>query len=280
MSTRLTTLANGLTVATDRMEQVETVSVGVWVQVGTRHEAAEINGVAIPPWNEATLYPKTALESLSQRFRLAPLARGPRLRFEADRDQGVFDVRLSDADGEMRFPVTGSKPVEREDPGVELTATAPGGAPVEVLVTVAGGSTPQDVSVKGAGRFDGGYASILCLLRYPEVFHAACASSPVTDFRLYDSIYTERYMWLPQENKAGYDAGSAMTYVDKLKGRLMLFFGTADDNVHPANALQLIQALQRAGKSFDVQIGPDQGHTALSMPRMMEFFIENLVMRP
>jgi dipeptidyl-peptidase-4 len=129
------------------------------------------------------------------------------------------------------------------------------------------------------GTSYGGYASALCLLRYPEVFQAACASSPVTDYRLYDSIYTERYMWIPQENKGGYDAGSAMTYADKLKGRLMLFFGTADNNVHPANALQLIRALQRAGKSFEVQVGPDQGHAAISQPRMMEFFIENLVMK-
>jgi dipeptidyl-peptidase-4 len=125
----------------------------------------------------------------------------------------------------------------------------------------------------------GGYASILCLLRHPDVFQAACASSPVTDYRLYDSIYTERYMWLPQENKEGYDAGSAMKYVDKLKGRLMIFFGTADNNVHPSNSMQLIQRLQRAGKSFDLQIGPDQGHSGISQPRMMEFFIENLVMK-
>jgi dipeptidyl-peptidase 4 len=58
---------------------------------------------------------------------------------------------------------------------------------------------------------------------------------------------------------------------------LMLFFGTADDNVHPANSLQLIRALQQAGKSFEVQIGPDQGHAGISQARMMEFFIENLV---
>lgn len=124
----------------------------------------------------------------------------------------------------------------------------------------------------------GGFASILCLLRHPDVFQAACASSPVTDYRNYDSIYTERYMWIPQENKEGYDAGSALTHVGKLKGRLMIFFGTADNNVHPSNSYQLIQRLQRAGKSFEVQIGPDQGHTGLSQPRMMEFFIENLVM--
>jgi dipeptidyl-peptidase-4 len=129
------------------------------------------------------------------------------------------------------------------------------------------------------GTSYGGYASILCLLRHPDVFQAACASSPVTDYRHYDTIYTERYMGLPQENKAGYDAGSAMTYADKLKGRLMLYYGTADNNVHPNNSMQLIRALQRAGKSFEVQVGPDMGHSAISQPRMMEFFIENLVQR-
>lgn len=124
----------------------------------------------------------------------------------------------------------------------------------------------------------GGFVSALCLLRHPDVFQAACASSPVTDYRLYDSIYTERYMGLPQDNKAGYDAGSALTHAAKLKGRLMLYFGTADNNVHPSNSMQLIRALQRAGKSFDLQIGPDQGHSGISQPRMMEFFIENLVL--
>jgi dipeptidyl-peptidase 4 len=122
----------------------------------------------------------------------------------------------------------------------------------------------------------GGYTSLLCLLRHPDVFQAACASSPVTDFRLYDSIYTERYLWLPEENKAGYDAGSALTHAAKLRGRLMIYFGTADDNVHPANSLQLIRALQRAGKNFEVQVGPDLGHGGISQQRMMEFFIESL----
>jgi dipeptidyl-peptidase-4 len=58
----------------------------------------------------------------------------------------------------------------------------------------------------------------------------------------------------------------------------MIYYGTADNNVHPNNSMQLIQALQRAGKSFEVQVGPDQGHSALKTDRMMEFFIENLVM--
>ena len=123
----------------------------------------------------------------------------------------------------------------------------------------------------------GGTASAMCLLRYPDVFHAACSSSPVTDFRNYDSIYTERYLWIPQESPAAYDAVSVVTHAAQLRGRLMLYYGTADDNVHPANAMQFIQALQSAGKSFEVQVGPDQGHTALNRERMMEFFIENLV---
>jgi dipeptidyl-peptidase-4 len=130
------------------------------------------------------------------------------------------------------------------------------------------------------GTSYGGYASALCLLRHPDVFQAACASSPVTDYRLYDSIYTERYMGLPQDNKAGYDAGSAMTYADKMKGRLMLYYGTADNNVHPANTMQLVRALQKAGKSFELQVGPDLGHGGISQARMMEFFIESLVRRP
>jgi dipeptidyl-peptidase-4 len=126
------------------------------------------------------------------------------------------------------------------------------------------------------GTSYGGYASVVALLRHPDAFQAACGSSSVTDFRHYDTIYTERYMRTPQENKAGYDAGSAVVHAADLKGRLMLYYGTADDNVHPANTLQLVQALQRAGKSFELQVGPDAGHSSISRDRMMEFFIEAL----
>jgi dipeptidyl-peptidase-4 len=68
--------------------------------------------------------------------------------------------------------------------------------------------------------------------------------------------------------------------VGKLQGRLMLFYGTADDNVHPANTMQFVQALQKAGKSFELQVGPDVGHAGMDRDRMMEFFIENLVLKP
>ncbi len=130
------------------------------------------------------------------------------------------------------------------------------------------------------GTSYGGYTSVMELLRYPDVFAAATSSSPPTDWRNYDTIYTERYMWIPQENADGYAKGSAMSYIDNLRGRLMLYFGTADNNVHPSNMMQLVAALQAAGKSFELQVGPDQGHSGLNMQRMMEFFIENLVVNP
>ncbi len=126
------------------------------------------------------------------------------------------------------------------------------------------------------GTSYGGYVSLMGLLRHPDVFAAAASSSAPTDWRNYDTIYTERYMWIPQENRAGYDAGSAITYAADLRGRLLLYYGTADNNVHPSNSLQLIQALQSAGKSFDVQVGPDRGHGGMNPDRMMEFFIDAL----
>jgi len=86
-------------------------------------------------------------------------------------------------------------------------------------------------------------------------------------------------MWIPDENKDGYDKGSVMAYVANLRGRLLLYYGTADNNVHPNNSMQLIKALQDAGKSFEVQVGPDAGHSGVNNARMMEFFIENLVMK-
>lgn len=129
------------------------------------------------------------------------------------------------------------------------------------------------------GTSYGGSVSAMAMLRHPDVFQAACANSAVTDYRNYDTIYTERYMWLPQENKAGYDTASVMNHATNLHGRLLLFYGTADNNVHPANTLQFIAALQKAGKSFELQVGPDLGHTSVNRDRMMEFFVENLILQ-
>ena len=135
----------------------------------------------------------------------------------------------------------------------------------------------QRVGIYGTSY--GGYASALALLRHPDAFAAASAASAVTSWDHYDTIYTERYMYTPQANPGGYKKGSAMEYAKDLKGRLMIYYGTADDNVHPNNSMQLIKALQQAGKSFDVQVGPDAGHSGINPQRMMEFFIESLVLR-
>ncbi|MDX2064577.1 MAG: DPP IV N-terminal domain-containing protein [Fimbriimonadaceae bacterium] len=132
------------------------------------------------------------------------------------------------------------------------------------------------------GTSYGGYASIMAVLRHPDVFRSACASASVTDWRHYDTIYTERYQGLPgeTENKSGYDAGSAMTHVRLLKGHLMLFYGTADNNVHPNNTLMLVKALDAANKRYELQVGPDEGHTAISGQKMLEFFVRTLIDAP
>ncbi len=126
------------------------------------------------------------------------------------------------------------------------------------------------------GTSYGGYSSIMCLLRYPDVFAAAVAGSAVTAWYHYDSIYTERFMDTPQNNPDGYKAGSAMEYARNLKGALCLYIGTADDNVHPSNTYQLINALDRANKPYRLYAGVDQGHSGLSFARRMEYFIDNL----
>jgi dipeptidyl-peptidase-4 len=87
-------------------------------------------------------------------------------------------------------------------------------------------------------------------------------------------------MYTPQANPEGYAKGNAMQYAKDLQGDLMIYYGTADDNVHPNNSMQLIKALQEAGKSFQVQVGPDAGHSGINPQRMMEFFIESLVIKP
>ncbi len=130
------------------------------------------------------------------------------------------------------------------------------------------------VGVEGTSY--GGYFSAVALVRHPSVFAAACASSSVTSWIHYDTIYTERYMDTPQNNPEGYKAGSAMEYVKDLTGKLCLFYGTADDNVHPSNTHQLIAALDRANKPYRLYVGVDQGHAGLRQDRQLEFFIEAL----
>ena len=106
----------------------------------------------------------------------------------------------------------------------------------------------------------GGFMSSNCLFKGNDVFKMAIAVAPVTNWRFYDSIYTERYLQTPQENATGYDDNSPINHVDKLKGNLLLIHGTADDNVHVQNSMQMIEALVQANKQFDWAIYPDKNH--------------------
>lgn len=106
----------------------------------------------------------------------------------------------------------------------------------------------------------GGYMSSLALMKGADVFKAAIAVAPVTNWRFYDSIYTERYMGLPQDNGAGYDDNSPINHVDKLQGNYLLVHGTGDDNVHYQNSVEMVDALIAADKQFDYAIYPERNH--------------------
>jgi dipeptidyl-peptidase 4 len=106
----------------------------------------------------------------------------------------------------------------------------------------------------------GGYMSSLCITLGADVFKMAIAVAPVTNWRYYDSIYTERYNGLPQDNPGGYDDNSPINHVSRLKGKYLLIHGTADDNVHFQNAVEMTNALIKANKQFDVLFYPDKNH--------------------
>jgi dipeptidyl-peptidase 4 len=129
----------------------------------------------------------------------------------------------------------------------------------------------------------GGFMASNCLLKGADVFKMAIAVAPVTNWRFYDSIYTERYMQTPQENVSGYDENSPINHVDKLKGKFLLIHGSGDDNVHVQNSMQMIEALIQANKQFDSQIYPDKNHgiyggkTRIQLfNKMTNFIKENL----
>lgn len=106
----------------------------------------------------------------------------------------------------------------------------------------------------------GGFMASNCIMKGADVFKMAVAVAPVTNWRFYDSIYTERYLQTPQENPSGYDDNSPINHVDKLKGKFLLIHGSADDNVHVQNSMQMMEALIQANKQFDSQIYPDKNH--------------------
>ncbi|MCX8011017.1 MAG: alpha/beta fold hydrolase, partial [Ignavibacteria bacterium] len=106
----------------------------------------------------------------------------------------------------------------------------------------------------------GGYMSALTLLKGNEYFKMAVAVAPVTDWKFYDNIYTERYMQTPELNPKGYEQGSVINKVKDLKGKLLICHGTADDNVHFQNTVVLVDELIKANKQFDVMFYPGKNH--------------------
>jgi dipeptidyl-peptidase-4 len=132
----------------------------------------------------------------------------------------------------------------------------------------------------------GGFMSSNCLFQGNDVFKMAIAVAPVTNWRYYDSIYTERYMRTPQENQKGYDNNSPIFHADKLKGKYLLVHGTADDNVHYQNAIEMVSKLISENKDFDSEMYPDKNHgiyggnkgnTRLHLyNKMTNFIINNL----
>ena len=106
----------------------------------------------------------------------------------------------------------------------------------------------------------GGQMSTNCLLKGSSIFKMAIAVAPVTNWRFYDTIYTERYMRTPQENAAGYDDNSPFNYPEKLEGDYLLVHGSGDDNVHLQNTMRMVEALVQADKQFEWAIYPDKNH--------------------
>ncbi len=125
----------------------------------------------------------------------------------------------------------------------------------------------------------GGYLSSMVILNGADYFKAAIAVAPVTNWRYYDNIYTERYMGTPQDNPAGYLESSPITHASKLKGKFLLIHGTSDDNVHFQNTANFVSALEKANKQFTTMFYPDKNHgiygglTQLNLYTLMTNFI-------
>ena len=130
----------------------------------------------------------------------------------------------------------------------------------------------------------GGFMALNCALHGEGLFRMAIAVAPVTSWRYYDTIYTEIYNGLPQTNAKGYDDNSPLSHAAKLspRTRLLIMHGTADDNVHFQNSMEMCRALNRAGKQYDMMVYPDQNHSMLPnctsniRQKMIEYTVRNL----
>ena len=129
----------------------------------------------------------------------------------------------------------------------------------------------------------GGFMASLAITKGADIFKMAIAVAPVTNWRYYDNIYTERFMRTPKENEDGYDRNSPINFVDQLKGKYFLIHGSADDNVHYQNSMEMISALVKANKQFDLFIYPNKNHGIYGgntrnhlFQMMLDYVLENL----
>ena len=122
----------------------------------------------------------------------------------------------------------------------------------------------------------GGYMTLYALTHAPDVFRCGVAGAPVTDWKFYDTIYTERYMSTPKENPSGYKTSSPLAAADRLKSRVLVIHGTADDNVHMQNTMNFIDALAKKSKPYELQIQPGQMH-GFSGEAQNRFLAEQIV---
>ena len=126
--------------------------------------------------------------------------------------------------------------------------------------------------------------TLSCLTLASDFFSMGVAVAPVTHYKYYDDIYTERFMRTPQENSEGYEQNSPNNHADKFKGKLLLIHGMADDNVHPQNSYDFMTAMVAAGKQFESQLYPNSNHSIYTgknttfhlYKRMTDFILKNL----
>ncbi|HYD02410.1 MAG TPA: alpha/beta fold hydrolase [Phycisphaerales bacterium] len=216
-----------------------------WTTVGA--EGSELNAVVIRPrgFDRTKKYP--VLNSVYGGPHSNVVVGNPRsyLLHQWIADQGFIVVAI-DARGTPNKGRAWERVIKGDVIKVPLAEQAAG--------TLALCATRPEMDAERIGMYGwsfGGYFSAIAAARRPDVFKAAVAVAPVADWRDYDTHYTERYMGLPDANKAGYDAASVLTYAKDLRVPLMIMHGTADDNVYTVNSLRLTDALFRAGRPFE-----------------------------
>jgi dipeptidyl-peptidase-4 len=181
-----------------------------------------------------------------------PDAKGYWHYYMANRGYVIFSL---DNRGSANRGVRFESPIYRKLGDVELRDQLRGVAFLKTL----GFADPRRIGLFGWSY--GGYMTIMGLLKAPEVFSTGVAVAPVTDWRLYDTHYTERYLGMPSNNADGYRLSSVFPYVRGLSGALLLVHGMADDNVLYTHATAFYDALQKANKPFDIMVYPGSKHS-------------------